>query len=226
MAKNILVVAAHPDDEILGCGGTIARLAQEGHKVFTLILGEGVTSRLEKISKAKTASRLGQLRKNAVEANKIVGARKLFVEKLPDNRFDSVDLLEIVKIVEKYKQVIKPEIIFTHYAHDMNIDHCITNKAVLTAARPMLGETVKEIYAFEVLSSTEWNFPLSFSPNYFVSIRDTLGTKIKAMGAYKEELREYPHPRSLKAIELNAKYWGVRLGVPAAEAFMALRTIV
>ncbi len=126
---------------------------------------------------------------------------------------------------EKIKLELKPDIIFTHYKNDLNIDHRITYQAVLTATRPMQNECVKEIYSFEILSSTEWNYPLSFSPDTFFDISDTLELKLKAMKAYKSELCKYPHPRSLEGIELNAKYHCMRVGKRYVEAFKSVRVL-
>lgn len=224
-SKNVLVIAAHPDDEILGCGGTMARMAKEGYKVFSLILGEGVTSRDDKRDTNKRETELKALKDEIQKANKILGVVDVMTEDLPDNRFDSVPMLDVVKKIEKVTKEIQPEIIFTHYGKDLNIDHQVTYRAVLTATRPLVGETVKEIYTFEVLSSTEWNYPLSFSPNHFYDISDTLDLKVKAMAEYHSELREYPHPRSLKAIELNAQNWGYKVGQGYSEAFEVVRVL-
>ena len=223
--KKILVIAAHPDDEVLGCGGTIARLAQEGNEVHTLILGEGITSRDTTRDQTGRQEDLSQLRQQAVKANKILGVKNILFADFPDNRFDSVPLLDIVKEIEKIKDKIKPEIIFTHYGKDLNIDHQITCQAVITATRPIENEVVKEIYSFEVQSSTEWNFPLSFSPDTFFDISKTLEVKVKALKEYESELRKYPHPRSLEGVELNAKYWGMRVGLNCAEVFKIVRAI-
>jgi len=220
-SKTILIVAAHPDDEILGCGGTISKLVKDGYEAYTLILGEGKTSRDIKSSKSQTKA----FNKEIMQANKSIGVKKVFIENFPDNRFDSVDLLDIIKAVVKVKDEINPEIIFTHYEKDLNIDHQITYKAVITATRPMQDESVKEIYSFEILSSTEWNYPLSFSPDTFFDISDTIKLKLNAMKQYKSELCSYPHPRSLKGIKLNASYQGMRVGKRAVEAFKSVRII-
>lgn len=223
--KNVLVVAAHPDDEILGCGATVAKLKEEGYDIYTLILGEGVTSRDDKRDRDANIEQINHLKSEINDANNIVGVSEVFTSDFPDNRFDTVAFLDIVKEVERIKSQVQPSIIFTHFQHDLNVDHQITAKAVLTATRPMEGECVKEIYAFEVLSSTEWNFPTRFSPNYFVDTSKTLDLKVKAMDVYKSELREYPHPRSLKGIELLSQQWGMKVGVKYAEAFEVVRVI-
>ena len=223
MNTKILIVAAHPDDEILGCGGTAARLAAEGHEIYTAILGEGITARDDTRDREKRETDITQLRTHIHEANHIIGVKEVFTYDFPDNRFDSVPLLDIVKAVEKLKLTLKPDIIFTHYEHDLNIDHRVTSRAVMTASRPMQGEIVKEIYSFEILSSTEWNYPLTFSPNCFYDISATIGAKVAAMEKYPGELREYPHPRSLQGIRLNAQQWGMKTGFAFAEAFQVVR---
>jgi len=225
MKNRIMIVAAHPDDEILGCGGTVARMIEEGASAITVILGEGVTSRDKERDSEKRAAELSALKNQIKEANKIIGIEQVYTFDFPDNRFDTVGLLDIVKVIEEIKNDFKPNIVFTHFANDMNVDHSITNRAVLTATRPMVGEPVKEIYAFEILSSTEWNFPLSFAPDFFVEVSNNLDKKIEAMSVYKDELRDYPHPRSLKGIELNGEYWGMRTGLKMAEAFKVLRIL-
>lgn len=225
MSKKILIVAAHPDDEVLGCFGTVARLIKKGYEAYTLILGEGKTSRDDKRIIENKQKEIETLNCEIQKANGIIGIKKVFVESFPDNRFDSVDLLDIIKVISKVKEEVKPDIIFTHYEHDLNIDHQVTYKAVITATRPMENECVKEIYSFEILSSTEWNYPVSFSPNTYFDISDTLDLKIDAMKEYVSELCEYPHPRSLEGIELNAKYYGMRVGKKSVEAFKTVRAI-
>jgi len=223
--KKILIIAAHPDDEVLGCGATIARLVKEGCEAYTLILGEGITSRDKSRDIKKRENDIKNLKEDAFCANKILGVKKVFLHNFPDNRFDSLNLIDIIKYIEDIKQKIKPDIIFTHYQNDLNTDHKITYQAVITAARPLMKESVKEIYSFEVPSSTEWNYPLSFSPDVFFDVSSTIDYKIKAMSEYKNELRDYPHPRSLKNIRLVAENWGVKVGLKYAEAFKSVRII-
>lgn len=221
--KTILVIAAHPDDEVLGCGGTTLRLVNEGGVVHTLILGEGITSRDEGRNRSGGGSKILDLQKEAERANSKLGVKKVYFGDFPDNRFDSCALLDIVKKIEYVKHKVKPDIIFTHYGGDCNIDHRVTYEAVITATRPMQNETVKEIYSFEVLSSTEWRFPLSYSPNVFFDVTETIEQKIKALDEYKTEMREYPHPRSTKAVKKNAETWGFKMGLKYAEAFQCIR---
>jgi len=223
MKDKVLVVAAHPDDEVLGCGGTVARLTNDGCEVYTLILGTGIAARYGQADSQNIKSEIEKLKKRAHAANEIIGVKEVFLHNFPDNRFDTVALLDLVKVIEQVKDSIKPDIVFTHCAGDLNIDHQITYKAVLTATRPLPAETVREIYSFEVLSSTEWNYPLSFAPDTFFNISETMDLKQKALKCYKSEIREFPHPRSLQAVESSAKAWGIKVGLKYVEAFKSVR---
>ena len=225
MNKKILIVAAHPDDEVLGCGGTVARLVKKGHEAYTLILGEGITSRQEGRNSSVRTVDLRKLKQESLAANRILGVKSVFAYDFPDNKFDTVPLLDLVRVIEKIKKQIKPGIIFTHFKEDLNIDHRITYNAVITACRPQADESVKEVYSFEILSSTEWNYPLSFSPDAFFDISNSLGSKVKAMQKYKSELKRFPHPRSIEGIKLNAAYLGMRVGLKYAEAFKIVRAV-
>ncbi len=220
---NILIIVAHPDDEVLGCFGTVEKLIKQGYEAYTLILGEGKTSRDEYRNLSNKQDEISELQNEIIKANNIIRVKKVFIETFPDNRFDGVELLDIVKVISKVINDVKPEIIFTHFENDLNIDHQITYKAVITATRPMDNCFVKEIYSFEILSSTEWNYPLSFSPDTFFEIE--INNKQKAMLEYKSELRDFPHPRSIEGIELNAKYNGMRVGKKYVEAFKSVRII-
>ena len=181
MKSKILIIAAHPDDEVFGCGCTVSRLVREGYEAYSLILGEGVTSRDEKRNREERLVEIEELKKQVNEANRIIGVKEVSLYDFPDNRFDTVPLLDIVKVIENVKNKLQPDIVLTNYENDLNIDHQITYKAVLTATRPMKEECVKELYSFEVLSSTEWNYPLSFSPDVFFDISDYIEYKMKAM---------------------------------------------
>ena len=221
------MIAAHPDDEVLGCGATAARLVGEGHDVHFAILGEGMTSRHPDRANVD-ASRLAALHEQAQAAAAELGVAGLVLHKLPDNRLDTVPLLEIVKIVEDLVEQLKPEIVYTHHGGDLNVDHVVIHRAVLTATRPMVGQPVREIYAFEVPSSTEWAFQRlgpSFRPNVFVDVTRTLEAKIAAMARYETEVRAFPHPRSPDALRAIAMRWGSVVGCGAAEAFELLRSV-
>ncbi len=225
-APRVLVVAAHPDDEVLGCGGTIARLART-HDVHIGIMGEGISARFTQRSDAPSAE-LQRLQEQAQAVASALGARSVQFGGLPDNRFDEVALLELVKLIERWIQALKPQIVYTHHAGDLNIDHQFAFRAVLTATRPMQGATVRELYSFEVPSSTEWAFQrmeLAFRPNVFVDIAETLEAKINAMQRYSGEMRPFPHPRSAEALRAIAQRWGSVIGVEAAEAFELIRSI-
>lgn len=227
--KTILIVAAHPDDEILGIGGTAARHAAEGDNVFALILGEGQTSRGERREDVGRGE-VEELHRNTIESAAAIGFKEVYFADFPDNRFDSVDLLDIVKAVEKKIQKLAPQIVYTHYSGDLNIDHELTARAVLTATRPMISCGVEEVYAFETLSSSEWNFDYSrqsaFAPNVFVDITDYYHKKEQAMKCYVSELCEFPHPRSLAGMDALSRMRGMAAGMQRAEAFMLLRRVV
>lgn len=223
--RRLLVVAAHPDDEVLGCGGTLARLISEGWTAWTVILGEGITSRDPDRDAAGRGADLEALHADMQAANRLLGVSRTVNCGLPDNRFDSLPLLDAIKKIESIKLEWRPSVVFTHFENDLNIDHSVTCRAVLTACRPLQGESVREIYAFEVQSSTEWRYPLSFSPNVFYDIGATLETKLDAMRQYRSEVREYPHPRSIEAMRKSAELWGVRGGLGSAEAFQLLRSM-
>lgn len=224
---SVLVVAAHPDDEILGCGGTITRLAREGHEVRIAILAEGMSSRYPHREDADQ-QQLQHLHARAQQAADKVGAKELVLCKLPDNRLDTVPLLDVVKTVEDLVARFRPETIYTHHPGDLNVDHGVVYRAVLTATRPMSGQCVRDVYAFEVPSSTEWAFQRlgpSFRPNVFVDIADSLETKIAALACYDTETRKFPHPRSPEALRAIATRWGSVVGLQAAEAFELIRSV-
>lgn len=214
---NVLIVAAHPDDEVLGAGGTMAALARAGHSVSILILGEGATSRA-----AGGKDEVRALMAASQRAAASLGAKDVRHAGLPDNRFDSVDLLDIVRLVEAELERTQPEMVFTQHGGDVNIDHERTFRAVLAATRPIPGSQVRSVLSFEVGSSTEWAFGAftpTFTPNVFWDISETLPAKIEALEAYASELRPYPHPRSVASVTAQAQRWGTGVGVVAAEAF-------
>tara|TARA_Y100000741_G_scaffold248209_1_gene190733 strand:+ start:249 stop:968 length:720 start_codon:yes stop_codon:yes gene_type:complete len=232
---KILVIVAHPDDEVLGMGGTIKKLTKEGHNIKIVILATGITSRrssnysnstdykLDKKLENITKKQLKELQKDAKNASKILGVTKLTMMNFPDNEMDKITNLEITKTIEKIINEFKPQIVYTHSEYDLNIDHRIIHNSVLTATRPSQKFTVKKVIAFEVPSSTEWNFSKKFIPNIFVDISKELSVKTRAMKAYQNEIRKFPHPRSIEGLEVIAKRWGTVSGFRAAEAFCLIR---
>jgi LmbE family N-acetylglucosaminyl deacetylase len=223
---RILVVAAHPDDEVLGCGGTVAAHAAAGDDVYIHILGEGATSRWTERETADVSA-VEALRDQAVRAGEILGAKDVVLHGMPDNRLDTIPLLEVVKLVEAAIQRVRPDVVYTHYGGDLNIDHAIVHRAVLTATRPLGTTSVSDVLAFEVPSSTEWSFQRfgAFSPNVFVDISDILELKLRAIACYDSEGRAFPHPRSAEALAAIAKRWGSVAGCGSAEAFELVRSI-
>ncbi len=224
---SVLVLAAHPDDEVLGCGGTIAKLAEQGQSIYIAILGEGITSRYDRRKDAEEAA-VEQLRACSRAAAELLGAKDLFTHDLPDNRFDTVPLLDIVKLVESLIERVRPDVVFAHHAGDLNVDHSLLGRAVATATRPVPGSEVKEVYAFETPSSTEWTFhqiePM-FRANTFHDISRQIDKKVTALSAYEGEVRPYPHPRSPEVIRAIARRWGSVVGCEAAEAFELIRAV-
>jgi len=219
--NTVLVVVAHPDDEVLGCGGVIAKHIVQGDSVHILFMTDGVASRNE--SKNNAVERLAA----AQDAAQILGINSFVNADFPDNKMDSIPLLDVVKEIEDQITQLQPEIIYTHHIGDLNIDHQVTHKAVMTACRPQPDFCVKEIYAFEVLSSTEWNTPgvEVFSPNVFIDITDYIDIKKQALEVYSKEMRQPPHSRSIDNVLRLNTFRGNSVGMKYAEAFMILRVI-
>lgn len=228
MSKTILIVAAHPDDEVLGCGGSIQKYVSSGDRVYVAILGEGQVSRFTQRSEI-TAAAVGSLSQNSQMVASLLKITKLFSFAFSDNRFDSVDLLDIVKCVEQVKKEVSPDVVFTHHAGDLNIDHQRTFQAVLTAFRPKPGEKNISIFAFETLSSTECQAPephLVFKPDYFIQLdQSQVDLKCRALSLYPTETCRYPHPRSEQGIKNLAAFRGNMIGREWAEAFETIRVI-
>lgn len=225
-----MIVVAHPDDELLGLGATMNRLITEfGVNAHVVILGEGITSRSDSRDTGRWENELATHRQNIAVAQAAIGYQSVSLYGFPDNRFDSVPLLDIIKIVEKEKTNFRPEVIFTHHGGDVNIDHQRTFEAVLTANRPLSHEIVKTILTFETPSGTEWRSPTDprhFIPNVFFEVSGAnMEAKIKGMESYEFERRAYPHPRSPDALRIVSQRWGVVIGRSYAEAFMLIRNI-
>ena len=224
--KRVLIVAAHPDDELIGCAGTIAKHVDNGDHTEILIMAEGSTSRGKTRDLKKHKTRLEELKEQARKASKILGVKHIDFAGLNDNRMDSYDLLDIVKLIEEKIAKFCPTLVYTHHSGDLNIDHRVTHDAVLTACRPVNVEQPKKILTFETLSSTEWNNPnvnSQFNPQVFVNIKSQWLKKVAALSVYETEMRDFPHPRSISAIESLAKYRGSTCHFEYAEAFMLVR---
>lgn len=222
MNKSVLVVVAHADDEVLGCGGTIARHVAEGDAVHVVFMADGVGSR--------GAGELNQhQRRNLArdEALKILGVLECNALEFPDNRMDSVPLLDIVQALEPIIEQVQPTRVYTHHHGDLNVDHRVTHQAVMTVCRPMPGSSVREVLTFEVMSSTEWATPgaAPFVPNAFVDVSDYLPKKLGALAAYEIEMRPAPHSRSVSHVEALARHRGNCVGLEATEAFEIVRLI-
>lgn len=226
LIERSLIVVAHPDDEVLGCGGTISRLTSSGKEVHVIILGGITTSRYKEKADEETWKKEA-FQDEAEKAGRILGINSLTRYEFDDNRFDSIPLLEIVKAVEKMKKQIQPELILTHDYSDLNVDHRVTHQAVMTAFRPDVGYNKFRIMTFESLSNTEYQDQAmsAFRPNSYIDITDYFHKKIEAMKCYKSELKDFPHPRSLEGIELLAKKRGIEVCLGYAEAFRIVRDV-
>ena len=221
MNKRILVIAAHPDDEVLGCGGTIARHNINSDNVGVVFIADGVGARNDNF-----AENLQKRKQAAESALNILGALNFGFFDFPDNRLDTIPLIDIVQKLEGVIEDFQPEIVYTHHSGDLNIDHQIVNRATLTACRPLPESTIKAIYAYEVISSTEWSLNgHTFLPNYFVNIDLFFEKKVEALNAYEKEMRLFPHTRSIEHVEALAIHRGSSVGFLKAEAFQLIRKI-
>jgi LmbE family N-acetylglucosaminyl deacetylase len=214
-----LIVAAHPDDELLGVGGTAAQHARRGDSVRSVVMCEGISVRY-------SPEREAEVQEQGQRAASLLGVTKLDLLRNPDQRLDTLPISELTGQVEKIVQDFQPDVVYTHFAGDLNRDHRVVAEAVLVACRPYVAPSVREILMFETASSTEWGIPLMmphFVPTVFVSISDVLNLKLEAFKCYTAELRQYPHPRSLEALRERAQYWGSQVNQSAAEPFVLVR---
>lgn len=221
--RNIAVVVAHPDDEVIGVGGTVLNHVRRGDSVSILILADGERSRDQ-----ATDADVEKRRKQVEEVARQLGVARVQLEDLPDNALDTVPMLDVVKRVEAFIGKVRPDTVYTHHYGDLNIDHRIAFEAVLTACRPQPGMGIGSILAFETLSSTEWQRQTPervFQPNCYVDIADTIEAKLSILALYTDELRTWPHPRSIEGVRTLSQYRGMTVGVPYAEAFEVIRLI-
>lgn len=215
----VLVVAAHPDDEILGLGGTVRRHVEQGDEVHSLIVCEGVTMRYDD-------THLVTVQTQSTAAADVLGVKAVHFGDLPDQGLDTLALVHVIACVERYVELVRPEIVYAHCGLDVNRDHRVLLEAVQVATRPYSAPSVREVLLFETPSSTEWGHPAvqrPFTPEVFVDITDTLEAKVEAFACYEREVRPFPHPRSPEALRARALTWGSVIGVEAAEPFQVLR---
>jgi len=218
---RVVVIAAHPDDELLGAGGTLARHVMDGDEVHAIIVADGASSRYPD-------ELVSTLEKQARRAAEVIGCTSLQFLSLPDQRLDTVPLIELTQRLEGVLDELEPGTVYTHFPEDVNADHRLVSRCAWTACRPYARPQLRKFAVFETPSSTEWAWPMpgtEFRPNLFVDVTDTLETKIAAMECYATELRDYPHPRSSQALMEHAAYWGSRIGRLAAEPFVVLREV-
>lgn len=221
----LLVLAAHADDEALGCGGTIAKAAGEGIPIVAGFLTNGVGARS---ASADDAAAGGRRRDAALKAAELLGIGDIRFASFPDNQLDQVPLLEVVRHVETLVDEFRPATVLTHHPGDLNVDHRLACQAAVTACRPQPGHPVHHLWSFEVASSTEWQLPhaaTGFLPTAYVDITATLDAKLAALDAYREEMRDWPHARSPEAVEALVRWRGASVGFEAAESFVVQRTL-
>jgi len=231
---NVLIIAAHPDDEVLGMGGTIAKHTSKHDNVTIIYMATGITARrkpaeyeiksIPKKIQEKWQQEIEKLQQDARKSAKLLKVKTVKFFDFPDNEMDGIHLLKVVKVIEKEIESVKPDVIYTNHYSDLNVDHKVVYNATLTACCPS-NVLVKEILCFEVLSSTEWSYPYNFNPNYFINIENHVTKKVNAMKLFKSEIREFPHPRYSEIIRNVAARWGSVCGFKAAEAFEMIRKI-
>ncbi len=219
---RVLAIAAHPDDELLGLGATLARHVEAGDEVVAIVVSEGASSRYE-------AGAENELQAAGRKAAKTLGLADIRFLGFPDQRLDTVPLIEVTQRVEKHIDELRPDTLYTHHWGDMNRDHRVVGEAVMVAVRPIGENFPRTVLLFETPSSTEWAPPdpgSAFVPNYFVDVTSTIDKKLAAMACYESEIRPAPHPRSLEALRARAQYWGQVITRPYAEAFVLGRRVI
>ena len=223
--KSFLVIVAHPDDDILGCGATLSKLVKLNKKIKVVFVAEGTSCRFPKNKKLnkKIQKEIKRRSDYAVKALGDIGVKNYKFYNLKCGKLNSYPITEIANIVENQIKKFKPDIIFTHSDNDVNIDHRTVYQACLQSTRPSSRSKITGLFSFEILSSTEWKFRKIFEPNYFYCVNSEIKTKIKALKRYKSEIKNFPHPRSVEGIKTLAKYRGVQSHNKFSEAFKIIR---
>lgn len=221
MPQSMLIIAPHPDDEVLGCGGIIKKFTDHGIIVNVLVITRGK-------KEIYSDKRIENVRKEARNAHKLLGIENTMFLDFPAPDLDTISISELSVAISNIINKFKPVTIFIPHRGDIHHDHKAVFTASLVAARPVNNYLVKRIYSYETLSETEWAAPFgddAFIPDYFVNISNEFQFKLKAMKCFKSQIREFPNPRSLKAIESLAQFRGSSVGFDYAEAFMTIRVI-
>lgn len=218
---EVLVVASHPDDEVLGCGGTIGRHIAHGDSVFVCIVAEGGT-----VSYSENLSKV--LKESAGRSSNILGVEEVISLDFPEQKLECIPIIDITQSLERVMAKIRPQVLYTHHRGDLNRDHRVVFEATMVAARPLVESPIRRILSYEIPSSTGWMGAFmedAFMPNVYVNVEATFGKKLEALQQYKTEMRDYPHPRSKEALEIIARHRGIESGLELAEAFMLVREI-
>lgn len=222
--KRVLVIASHPDDELLGCGATISKYSRQDAEFMVLFIAEGSSCRYESPASADSINAIAQRTHHAVNALNLLGVKDYHFTDLPCGRLDQVPIIEINKAIETAVNKFNPDTVLTHSDTDANNDHRVVHRATIMATRPSSANRVARLLSYEVLSSSEWAYGQVFVPTSFEEIEEQdLVTKCRAMAEYETEIKNYPFPRSEEGIRAQAMSRGMQAGVPLAEAFHLIR---
>ena len=229
MNNRILIIAAHPDDDILGCGGMSSKYKSVDIDIRVIFIVEGTSCRFNEsdLNSAIVQEEIYQRNSYGIKALNYLGVNNYKFYNLPCGRLDTVPIININKIMENEIREFKPTIIFTHSENDTNNDHRIIFRSTLMATRPVLTNKIRQLISFEILSSSEWNFGSEFfKPNFFIELSEqNVQDKINALNFYESETKPYPFPRSTEGIKINCQYRGMQIGVKYAEAYKLLRSL-
>ncbi|MEG0075285.1 MAG: PIG-L deacetylase family protein [Eubacterium sp.] len=220
---KILIIAAHPDDEVYGMGGTIAKLNRAGNEIYVLIVTEGCSTQY-----VGNKDIILKKQKEAQIAGEILGIKAVMFSNLPDMKLDTVSHVAVNQVIEDAIRKIKPAIVYTHHRGDVNKDHRIVYESTMVAVRPIYTQCVKKILCYAVPSSSEWNADLvetTFHPTVFEEIDPFYGLKQRAIESYGTEIRAFPHPRSLKYVDIFDRAMGLKVGLKRSEGFQLIREI-